>query len=72
MINYSGLIYFPLLEHVLYAPYVGRFPDNVRGVFEGEKATCVLSAGLGSEYQILRIHNDPELVIVDLIQELQD
>lgn len=69
---HGGMIYFPLLERGLYAPYVGWFPENVRGVFEGEKATCVLSAGLGSEYQIPRIHNNPEIVVVDLIPEGQD
>ncbi len=69
---HGGMIYFPLLERGLYAPYVGWFPENVRGVFEGEKATCVLSAGLGSEYPLPRIHNNPELVVVDLIPEGQD
>lgn len=69
---HGGMIYFPLLERGLYAPYVGWFPENVRGVFEGEKATCVLSAGLGSEYQIPRIHNNPEIVVVDLIPVGQD
>ena len=69
---HGGMIYFPLLERGLYAPYVGWFPENVRGVFEGEKATCVLSAGLGSEYPLPRIHNNPEIVVVDLIPEGQD
>ena len=69
---HGGMIYFPLLERGLYAPYVGWFPENVRGVFEGEKATCVLSAGLGSEYPLPRIHNNPEIVVVDLIPVGQD
>lgn len=48
----------------LYAPYVKWFPKFTKGIFEGEKTTCVLSAGLGSYGWILRAFNNPEVVSV--------
>lgn len=50
----------------LYAPYVGFFPDNVQGIYQGQKAVCILSAGLGTEYFVPRINNPPEIVVIDL------
>lgn len=51
----------------LYAPYVEFFPENTIGMFEGEKATCILSSGLGSESFIPRVNNPAEVVVVDLV-----
>ena len=68
---HGGMIYFPWIERGLYAPYVGWFPENVKGVFNGKKAICVLSAGLGSQYKIPRINNNPEIVVIDLIPKNQ-
>ena len=53
----------------LYAPYVGVFPPYTKGMFVGEKALVVLSAGLGSQRGIPRINNPGEIVCVDLIPE---
>lgn len=64
---HGGLIHIPLIERGLYAPYVGWFPQYTKGMYIGTKATCVLSAGLGSEYIIPRINNPPEIVVVDLV-----
>ena len=50
----------------LVAPYVGLFPEYTKGVFYGEQAVCVLSAGVGTEENIPRINNFPEVVVVDL------
>ncbi|MBR2810605.1 MAG: metallophosphoesterase [Solobacterium sp.] len=51
----------------LYAPYIGLRPPYVKGMFEGEKATVILSAGLGNEYWFVpRVNNPPELTVVDL------
>lgn len=50
----------------LYAPYIGFFPDNVKGVYQGNQTTCILSAGLGTEYFVPRVNNPPEIVVVDL------
>lgn len=64
---HGGQVRFPLVEYGLYAPYIGLFPPNTKGVFVGKQATCVLSAGLGSGHRIPRIYNPPEIVIVDLV-----
>lgn len=50
----------------LFAPYVGWFPQYTKGLFEGEKTTCVLSAGLGSYGWIPRLFNRPEMVTVTI------
>lgn len=63
---HGGQIRLPLVGG-LYAPYVGWFPENTKGMFVGEKATCILSTGLGSENWIPRINNPAEIVVVDLI-----
>lgn len=64
---HGGQIRFPIVNRGLFAPYVGWFPKYTKGVFEGECATCVLSAGLSSNRNIPRIYNPPEIVVVDLI-----
>lgn len=64
---HGGQIRFPIINRGLYAPYAGWLPKFTKGVFEGECATCVLSAGLSSNEKIPRIYNPPEIVVVDLI-----
>ena len=57
-----------LLRHKgLIAPYVGWFPPYTKGIFVGEKSTCILSAGLGIEHHIPRFNNPPEIVVADLL-----
>lgn len=53
----------------LVAPYVGWFPPYTEGMYVGEKATVILSTGLGSRPNIPRINNPPQLVVVDLVPE---
>ena len=50
----------------LYAPYIGLFPEYTAGMFEGEKAACILSAGMGSSPGIPRVNNLPEVTVVIL------
>lgn len=64
---HGGMIRIPILDQGLYAPYVGLFPHFTKGVYAGQKATCILSAGLGIEHHIPRFYNPPEIVVVDLI-----
>lgn len=64
---HGGVFRIPILDQGMYAPYVGWFPPFTKGVCEGDKATCILSAGLGNEHHIPRINNPPEIVVVDLI-----
>ena len=64
---HGGQIRLPVIDRGLYAPYVGWFPEYTKGVFEGDCAVCVLSAGLGSDGPIPRIYDPPEIVTVDLV-----
>lgn len=64
---HGGLIRIPIIDRGVYAPYLGLFPKFTKGVYSGSMATCILSAGLGSEYWIPRINNPPEIVVVDLV-----
>lgn len=64
---HGGQIRFPLINRGLYAPYVGWLPKYTKGVFEGDCATCVLSAGLCTNSDYPRIYNPPEIVVVDLM-----
>lgn len=65
---HGGQVRLPLIGGV-YAPYVGAFPEYTRGVFAGEQATCILSAGVGTEEAIPRINNLPEIVVVDIVPQ---
>lgn len=62
---HGGQIVLPWLGGI-YAPYIGLFPPDTEGLFEGEEATCILSAGLGASPGIPRINNLPQIVVVDL------
>lgn len=63
---HGGQIKLPLIGG-LYAPYVGALPEYTEGLFQGHEATCILSAGLGSDENIPRINNLPQIVVVDLM-----
>lgn len=63
---HGGIIQLPLLNRGLYCPYVGFFAEHTKGVFNGTKAACILSGGLGSEHFLPRLNNPPEIVVVDL------
>lgn len=65
---HGGQVRLPIIGG-LYVPYVGWLPEYTKGVFEGEKATCVLSVGAGSPASIPRIFNLPEIVVVDIVPE---
>lgn len=62
---HGGQIVLPVLGP-LYAPYIGFFPKNVKGVYQGTQTTCILSTGLGTEYFIPRVNNPPEIIVADL------
>ena len=65
---HGGQIRLPLIGG-LYAPYVGAFPKYTEGIYTGEKATCILSTGLGASPGIPRIDNLPQIVVVELVGE---
>lgn len=62
---HGGQMVLPIVGP-LYAPYIGFFPDNIKGIYRGEQTTCVLSTGLGTEYFVPRTNNPPEIVVVNL------
>ena len=62
---HGGQIRLPFVGG-LYAPYVGLLPEHTEGIYTGEKATCILSAGLGASPGIPRIHNLPQIVVIEL------
>lgn len=62
---HSGQIRLPVVGG-LYAPYVGLFPEYTEGLYKGEKATCILSTGLGASPGIPRVNNYPQIVVIDL------
>lgn len=64
---HGGVVRIPLIDRGLYVPYTGWFAKNTKGVFRGTRATCILSAGLGSEHFVPRMNNPPEIVVVDLV-----
>lgn len=64
---HGGVVRIPILEQGLFAPYVGKFPPYTKGMFVGEKATCVLSTGLAGSYGLPRFFNPPEICVVDLL-----
>ena len=64
---HGGMMRIPILNQGLFAPYVGWFPHFTKGVYAGQEATCILSAGLGIEHHIPRFYNPPEIMVVDLM-----
>ena len=62
---HGGQVRLPFVDGLI-APYVGWFPEYTEGVYYGEKATCILSTGLGSSPGIPRINNLPQMVVIDL------
>lgn len=68
---HGGMIRIPILNQGVYAPYVGLFPPFTKGVYTGQKATCILSAGLGIEHHIPRFYNPPEIMVVNLAPDIE-
>lgn len=65
---HGGQIRIPFVGG-LFAPYIGWFPKNTKGLFTGKYGTCIISTGLGSEMRLPRINNDPEIVLTVLQPE---
>lgn len=66
---HGGMIRIPFIDRGLIAPYVGWLPPYTKGVFAGERSTCILSAGLGVEHGVPRLNNPPEIAVVDLVPQ---
>lgn len=63
---HGGQVRIPFVGGLI-APYVGWFPPYTEGMYVGEKATCILSTGLGARPGIPRFNNPPQVVVVDLM-----
>lgn len=63
---HGGVVRIPIIEQGLYVPYVGKFPPYTKGMFVGEKATCILSTGMAGSSGVPRFFNPPEIVAIDL------
>lgn len=66
---HGGVVRIPFLGQGLFAPNVGWFPPYTKGLFVGEKATCILTTGLAGSYGIPRFFNTPEICLVVLSPE---
>lgn len=64
---HGGIVRIPLIEQGLFAPYVGKFPPYTKGMYVGEKATCIITTGLAGSYGIPRFFNPPEICTVDIL-----
>lgn len=64
---HGGQIVLPFIGG-LYAPDMGLFPGDLKGVFDSKDNTkhLVLSSGLGSGTWVPRINNRPEIVTVEI------
>lgn len=64
---HGGMIRIPIIDRGVYAPYIGFFPPYTKGVTEGKIATCIQSAGLGTEHAVPRMFNPPEVTVIELM-----
>lgn len=66
---HGGQIHLPFIGGVV-APDQGFFPKYTSGVYEEEDTQMVVSRGLGNSILPIRINNRPELIIIQLKNEL--
>ncbi len=64
---HGGVVRIPILEQGVFAPYVGWWPPYTKGLFQGAKATCILTTGMAGSYGLPRFFNPPEICVVDIV-----
>lgn len=64
--THGGQFRIPLFDIPLYAPNQGFFPKYTAGLYDMNGDYLIVSRGLGNSSFPFRIHNPPEVVIVDI------
>lgn len=63
--THGGAVQIPFVGG-LFAPNQGFFPKYDKGEFDFHDTKMIISAGLGDAYPILRLHNCPEISVVEI------
>lgn len=66
---HGGQIRIPYIGG-LYTPDQGFLPELTAGMYEYDKTTLIISRGLGDHTFVPRINNNPELVIINISQNI--
>lgn len=64
--THGGQFRIPFFDIALYAPNQGLFPQYTEGLYEKNGSYMVVSRGLGNSSFPFRVHNPPEIVVVDV------
>ena len=64
--THGGQFRIPFFDIALYAPDQGLFPQYTQGLYEKNGSYMVVSRGLGNSSFPFRVHNPPEIVVVDV------
>jgi len=65
--THGGQFRIPLADIALYAPGQGWFPEYTTGLYQQGSSAMIVSRGLGNSSFPFRVHNPPEIVVVDLL-----
>ncbi|MDX5982134.1 metallophosphoesterase [Exiguobacterium profundum] len=63
---HGGQVRIPYLMNGLFAPDQGFFPKYAGGLYEHETFTHVIGRGFNYSFNIPRIYNPPEIVVIDV------
>lgn len=64
--THGGQFRVPIIHVALYAPGQGLFPQYTAGLYEEGESKMIVSRGLGNSSFPFRVHNPPEIVVVDV------
>ena len=63
---HGGQVRIPYVMNGLFAPDQGFFPKYAGGLYEHETFTHVIGRGFNYSFNIPRIYNPPEIVVIDV------
>ncbi|WP_214882820.1 MULTISPECIES: metallophosphoesterase [unclassified Exiguobacterium] len=64
--THGGQVRIPYLLNGLFAPDQGFFPKYAGGLYEHETFTHVIGRGFNYSFNVPRIYNPPEIVVIDV------